>query len=127
MKKKVEDCTIAELDRICNTSVGCQNCPFSLKDGFGYEECLLANPDYIPNSLLEKEDEVKGDIGIKKIKDITVAEIGRICLTSVACKNCPLVLNNDEMQNEDCLLGFLIGLPSDMLEKEVEIPKETEE
>lgn len=61
MKKKVKDCTTAELTRFCETSrcSRCKDCPFLFKDEFGFEECFLELYTLpIPNDILEKEIEI---------------------------------------------------------------------
>lgn len=129
MSRKYRDITFGEINSICksNISVGCQNCPLFFKDEFGYEGCLADKPEFIPDNLLEKEIELKGDRGmIKKVEDCTSAELDIICETSANCIDCPLFVLN-KFGYKGCLRANPHCATNDMLEIEVEIPKETEE
>lgn len=63
----------------------------------------------------------------KKIGDITIAEIRRICEVQSLCKECPLYKKDEELEEvEICVVhlpDFILDL---MLDVEVEVPEETD-
>lgn len=57
MKKKIRDCSLDELNSICETSTSCQRCPlFFENEEFGYEECFMAYRYCASDDLLDRED-----------------------------------------------------------------------
>lgn len=58
----------------------------------------------------------------KKIKDLTIAEIKRICDNTHGCSSCSLFNTGT---NIACLMDIPIFIPSTYLEREVEIPDES--
>lgn len=60
----------------------------------------------------------------KKIKDLTIAEIRRICEWHF-CHDCPLFKRDDELKEDGiCLLDVPEFIPDCMLDVEIEIPNE---
>lgn len=59
MKKKVKDCTVAEIRRFCERHI-CDKCPLFKRDleFKEYRFCLLYIPDRVPNWMLEEEIEI---------------------------------------------------------------------
>ena len=57
----------------------------------------------------------------KKINDLTISEIKRICDNTHGCSSCSLFNTGT---NIACLMDIPIALPSAYLEREVEIPNE---
>ena len=65
-----------------------------------------------------------GDRMIKKIKNITIAEIRRICEVHL-CHECPLYKKDEELEEDRvCLLDVPDFIPDWMLEEKVEVPDE---
>lgn len=63
MKKKIKDTTIAEVRSICKIHV-CHECPLYKKDEEleDHRICLLDNPEFIPEFMLDEEVEVPDEI-----------------------------------------------------------------
>lgn len=57
----------------------------------------------------------------KKINDLTIAEIKRICANTHDCSSCSLFNTGT---NIACLRDIGISLPPTYLEREVEVPEE---
>lgn len=64
----------------------------------------------------------------KKIGDITIAEIRRICEVQSLCKECPLYKKDEELEEDGiCLLDVPDFIPDWMLDFEVEVPEEADD
>ena len=58
---------------------------------------------------------------MKKINDLTITEIKRICANTHDCLSCSLFNTGT---NIACLMDIPISLPPTYLEREVEVPEE---
>lgn len=64
----------------------------------------------------------------KKVKDLTVAEVKRICDGHLFCKDCSLYVREEELRRHRvCILDGPCCILDWMLEEEVEVPEEEEE
>lgn len=121
--KKIKDLTIREISEICKHGI-CKECPL-----FGFDEyepiCAVSFDLFTRHSVLEsifeKEVEIPRRIKMKKIRDITIAEIKRICNGHI-CHKCPLFKRDEELKEDGaCLLDVPECAPDWMLDKEVEV------